>query len=159
MRFEHLIQVNDPRLPLAPLTRQQLWRGLVRRAEQPAEFVLGLSGAVIHERHRDGEVVELIRTLDFGSFQVADRLRMVPMQETQTSTPAGSGWPASRMIIRIEEPEPAWLCLRFVYESDAEDGAEGMEAIAAALRNQAYKSADVDTVRRIRELAAKGELD
>ena len=43
MRFEHLVQINDPLMPLLePLSREQLWRGLVRRAEEPTRFVLGL---------------------------------------------------------------------------------------------------------------------
>ena len=32
MRFEHLIQINDPLMPLLDtLSREQLWRGLVLR--------------------------------------------------------------------------------------------------------------------------------
>ena len=34
LNFEHLVQVNDPLNPLAEtLTREQLWQGLVLRAE------------------------------------------------------------------------------------------------------------------------------
>ena len=67
MRFEHLIEINDPLNPLLdPLSRAQLWRGLVRRAEHPCEFVLGLDGAQIHARIEDGIETELARTLDFG---------------------------------------------------------------------------------------------
>ncbi|MBK9243241.1 MAG: DUF1857 family protein [Burkholderiales bacterium] len=44
MRFEHLVQINDPLQPLlTEVSREQLWRGLLRRAEQPTEFVLGLA--------------------------------------------------------------------------------------------------------------------
>jgi len=51
MRFEHLVQINDPLQPMrAEVAREQLWRGLVRRAERPAEFVLGLAGATIEQR-------------------------------------------------------------------------------------------------------------
>jgi hypothetical protein len=79
MRFEHLVQINDPLQPLATeVSREQLRRGLVRRAERPAEFVLGLAGS---------------------SMRMARRLR-----------------------------------------------------------EQVYRSADVDTVRRIRDLAERGEL-
>jgi hypothetical protein len=36
LNFEHLIQINDPLNPLLEnMTRDQLWEGLVLRAEQP----------------------------------------------------------------------------------------------------------------------------
>ena len=35
MRYEHLVQINDPLMPLLDtLTRNQLWQGLVLRAEE-----------------------------------------------------------------------------------------------------------------------------
>ena len=40
MKFEHLIEINDPLNPLIdPLSVDQLWRGLVLRAESPKLFV------------------------------------------------------------------------------------------------------------------------
>src|SRR5512137_452669 len=87
MRYEHLVQINDPLMPLLDtLTRNQLWQGLVLRAEEPTQFVLGLENATIHSHDiRDG-VHELTRTLDFGSFQVEDRVRLVRdrLSEIQT---------------------------------------------------------------------------
>jgi hypothetical protein len=42
MRFEHLVEINDPLMPLlTELTREQLWRGLVLRAEDPTQFIGG----------------------------------------------------------------------------------------------------------------------
>ncbi len=159
MRYEHLVEINDPLNPLLePLSRAQLWRGLVRRAEQPAAFVLGLVAATIHRRIQDGTEVELERTLDFGPFQVHDRVRLVPLVHTQTHTAASAHFPASQLLIRIEEPAPEQLYLRFIYESDVADGAGALDAVTAALRNQAYESADLDTVALIRRLAEQGEL-
>lgn len=159
MRFEHLVQINDPQLPLLePLTREQLWRGLVRRAEEPTLFVLALAGATVHARERSGDVVELVRTLDFGNFTVADRVRLYPLERTETHTAATDRWPASRLTIRIEEPGPDALFLRFTYESDEAEGDSALDAVIAALRRRAYESADLDTVRCIRELARRGEL-
>ena len=41
MRFEHLVEINDPLMPLlTELTREQLWRGLVLRADDPTRFML-----------------------------------------------------------------------------------------------------------------------
>ncbi len=51
MKFEHLVAVNDPMNPLADtLTREQLWRGLVLRAEQPTAFIPHLDKCEILER-------------------------------------------------------------------------------------------------------------
>lgn len=159
MRFEHLIQINDPLMPLLDtLTRDQLWRGLVLRAEQPTQFILGLEMATIHSRRQCGAEIELIRTLDFGSFKVNDRVLLLPLQRTQIETSAGPTWPASRMTIEIEEPQPELLFLRFVYDGD-DPGADEVDRVTTTLRNQAYQLADRDTVTRIRLLAEEGWLD
>jgi hypothetical protein len=159
MRFEHLVQINDPLMPLLEtLTREQLWNGLVRRAEDPTQFVLGLDGATIHARREHEGCVELTRTLDFGVFQVRDRVVLTPLTQSENFTAASDKYPASRLTIRIEEPAPEQLFLRFVYESDEVEGSGELDTITVALRKQAYESADLDTVQRIRQLAEAGEL-
>ena len=160
VRFEHLIQINDPLMPLLDtLTREQLWRGLVLRAEDPTQFVFGLEIATIHSRRHVGEEIELVRTLDFGSFKVDDRVRLLPQLRSEIHTHAGPTWPASRMRIEIEEPQPELLFLRFIYESDEIAGAGELDDVTTALRKQAYERADLDTVARIRALAEEGWLD
>lgn len=160
MRFEHLVQVNDPLMPLlTEVSRSQLWRGLVLRAEEPAQFVVGLQRATIMARRQDGEATELDRVLDYGSFQVHDRVRLLPLMRSEIHTAAGATWPASRMTISIEEPEPDALFLRFVYEAESEvAGHGGLDEMTVALRQQAYEGADLDTVVRIRALAEAGRL-
>lgn len=163
MRFEHLVEINDPLMPLlTPLTRAQLWRGLVRRAEQPTEFVLGLEGYALRARGTTAAGVWLERRLDFGSFAVEDRVELTPLAGSFTRTAAGPTWPASTLAIRIEEPRPAALYLRFTYEFDdgaANDADIGDDAAQTlTLRRRAYTAADLDTVQRIRELAEAGAL-
>lgn len=160
MRFEHLVQVNDPLMPLlTEVSRSQLWRGLVLRAEDPAQFVVGLDSVTIVARRQDGEATELERVLDYGSFRVHDRVRLLPLMRSEIHTAAGATWPASRMTISIEEPELDALFLRFVYEAASEVAGEGgLDAMTVALRQQAYEGADLDTVVRIRALAEAGRL-
>ena len=51
MKFEHLIEINDLLNPLMDtITREQLWRGLVIRAESPKLFVPHLDDAEIGPR-------------------------------------------------------------------------------------------------------------
>ncbi len=160
MRFEHLVQINDPLMPLlTEVTRAQLWRGLVLRAEDPAQFVVGLEGVTIDARRELSGVTELERTLDYGSFKVRDRVRLMPDHRTEIRTAAGSSWPASRMTITIEEPSPDALFLRFVYEAESEVlGEGGLDEVTVALRQQAYEGTDLDTVVRIRALVEAGRL-
>jgi hypothetical protein len=159
MRYEHLVQINDPLMPLLDtLTRNQLWQGLVLRAEDPTQFVLGLEGATIHSHDVHDGVHELTHTLDFGSFRVDDSVRLVRDHGSEIHTRAGPTWPASRLVITIEEPEPDLLFLRFVYESEEPAGNAELDPVIAELREQAYERADLDTVVRIRALAAQGLL-
>ncbi len=160
MHFEHLVQINDPQVPLLdPLTRAQLWRGLVRRAEQPTEFVLALDSCHIVGRRTDGDATVLERNLDFGPFQVRDIVTLRPEHEVHTLAERTERWPTSRMSIRIEEPVPDALFLRFAYEWDDDAPMGELDAMALELRQQAYLSSDLDTVQRIRELAQAGLLD
>jgi len=160
MRFEHLVEINDPLMPLiSEVSRAQLWRGLVLRAEDPVQFVLGLEHATTTAREELGAVTTLARILDFGSFQVHDTVRLVAPSHSEIATAAGASWPASRMSIAIEEPAPQRLFLRFVYERfESVVQPDGLEQVTRTLREQAYASADFDTVVRIRELAERGRL-
>jgi len=161
MRFEHLVQINDPLNPLLDtLTRAQLWRGLVLRAESPQQFVFGLAGCRIHSREQLASSMRLTRTLDFGAFEVHDRVELEPEWRTHTTTEAGATWPAGRLDIFIEEPQPENLYLRFVYELEGPEDSDSGEfgAQVEALRREAYRGADLDTVARIRQLAEAGTL-
>ena len=55
MKFEHLIEINDPLNPLIDtLSLEQVWRGLVLRAESPRLFVPHLDECQISERSDAG---------------------------------------------------------------------------------------------------------
>jgi hypothetical protein len=159
LKFEHLIQINDPLVPLlTPLSRQQLWQGLVLRAHHPTEFVLGLESCVIESQETQGIRTILNRVLDFGPFQVHDTVTLLPMEEVAVLAHASDLWPRCVAIVRIEEPEAGNLFLRFIYELDLQEGSEDLQEPALELRKQAYIAADMDTVQLIRELSAQKGL-
>jgi Domain of unknown function (DUF1857) len=159
MHFEHLIQINDPRLALVEfLSRQQLWLGLVHRGRQPAGFARGLEGSTVDSERREADVTTLTRTLDFGSFRVRDRVKLVEGSHIVITAAATEQWPQSTLSIAIEEPAPELLFLRFIYESPDTDFGQPEDRLVAELRRQAYEQSDIDTVVRIRELAANGDL-
>jgi hypothetical protein len=155
--FEHLVEINEPRLPGVQLGRGQLWAGLVLRAEEPLRFVEGLEAARITDRREVGGCLELDRELDFGSFRVRDTVVLTAPSESLTRVTAGETWPASTLLVRIEEPEPGRPFLRFIYEAD-ESGSAAPDEVTRRLRQQAYQELDLDTVRRIRALAEQGAL-
>ena len=158
MRFEHLVQINDRLMPLlTKVTRGQLWKALVLRAEEPTRFMFVLDACRIDQRESTPDGFELHRTLDFGNFVVNDRATLVVPNELVVETRAGATWPASRLTIRIEEPEPESLFLRFVYESDESVDTE-LDTLTDTLRRQAYEAADLDMVVRIRQLVEDGAL-
>ncbi len=156
MKFTHLIEINTTGNPLiAPLSREQLWRGLVLRAERPTLFVIGLDACEITQRSDQA----LSRTLQFGQLKVHDQVRLLPLQHVHYHVPEQKDIPASDLTMTIEEPQPGALFVRFEYD-DHQGDVEGDEAaFYNEFRREAYKEADIDTIRMIRQLAVEGQLD
>jgi hypothetical protein len=156
MKFNHLVEINDPANPLIePLTRQQIWRGLLLRAEDPMPFVIGLDECRIVERSATG----LSRELVFGALVVRDRVSYDLMKSVRYETAAQDEMPAATLVMTIEEPEPGALFVRFEYDSGTQpDPTEPMSEMYDDFRRNAYQESDIDCIRLIRELAAKGQL-
>ncbi len=155
MKFVHLVVINDPLNPLIePLTRDQLWRGLVLRAEAPKRFIAWLDGSEIRS-----EGVDLIaRTLHYGEVAICDTVVFTAQQQVQYDVPAQGDIPASRLLVTIEEPGAGMLHVRFSYDDFMEETPGSMEAFYNEFRRSAYQEADIDTIRVIRELAGEGLL-
>ncbi len=155
MRFEHLVEINDPGNPtLEPLTAEQLWQGLVLRAESPELFVLGLDGADVIERGEGW----IERVLHFGQAHVRDRVDFTPrrgVRYTSAPTPEHAG---GTLEMLIETPTPSALLVRFIYQTTMPSVDESGDDRYAEIVKSAYHEADLDTVRKIREIAATGRL-
>jgi len=155
MHFAHLIQINDPGNPLvATLSREQLWHGLVLRAERPTLFVMGLDRCEIIHRTQTG----IGRRLYFGKLVIEDAVRFFPPLKVHYLVPEQDEIPASGLTMTIEAPQPDSLFVRFDYE-DARVAADTADAFYDTFRRSAYQEADIDTIRVIRQLAASGKLD
>lgn len=156
MKFEHLIEINDPMNPLTDtLTREQLWRGLVLRAEQPTMFIPHLDACEILER---GPGL-LKRRLRFGELVIEDQVHLSPLQEVRYEVPAQGEIAASSLRMIIEAPTSAMLLVRFCYDDGQGEHTDPANAMYDDFKKSAYQEADIDTVRVLRQLAGEGKLD
>lgn len=155
MKFEHLIEINDPLNPLLDaLTIEQLWSGLVLRAESPKLFVPQLDEAIIDERTDNS----FRRRLRYGQLVIEDRVRLEPLQRVVYDVPAQNDITASTLTMSIEQPTPETLYVRFQYDDGHDAETDAANAMYDEFKRSAYKEADIDTVGMIRELATQGRL-
>lgn len=151
MKFEHLIQINDPANPLLEfLSREQLWQGLWQRVENPMLFLPGLESCEILERQESS----LLRVLDFGAARIRDRVSFSAQQWLRFDIEAGASHAGGALTIRVEEPQPLALFLRFTYETSLQEESE--DGRYAEYVKSAYRESDLETVRVIRLLLAEG---
>jgi hypothetical protein len=156
MKFTHLIEINAPgNLLILPLSRAQIWHGLVMRAERPTLFLIGLDSCEILERTESG----LSRKQQFGPLIVLDQVHLLHMTQVHYHVPQQNEIPVSDLKMTIEEPQPGALFVRFEYDDHAGEVEADEEKFYNDFRRSAYLEADIDTVRVIRELAVEGKLD
>lgn len=153
--YEHLVEINDTQQARPHLTRQQIWQGLVARAYTPKLFVPGLDGYTVTEQPTMPGT-QLQRTLDYGTFQVHDRVTLQDGHSMITEVAAGPTWPESRLTIIIEEPSAGQFFLRFLYQWQDSGESDALAEMTRNFRENAYYTADLDTVAKIRELALLG---
>jgi hypothetical protein len=156
MKFDHLIQINDPLNPLIdPLTRDQLWRGLMQRASYPMLFVPWLDACDVTSRSDNA----IDRTLRYGDVVIHDHVTFLPQQQVRYDVPAQCDIPASRLNMTIEEPQPGLLFVRFEYDDGSPDVEGTTDALYNDFRRSAYQESDIDTIRIIRQMSAEGQLN
>lgn len=159
MQFEHIVVVNDPTMGVGEqLSREELWSGLLRRAQDPLAFVENLDRAAILEQGENW----FVREMWFGEMRVLDRITLEPAYMVHYETEPSEQHRGGSLTMTIEAPSPDVLCVRFRYstplpEVAAQDTDAG-DAYFVPWIKSAYHQADVDTIKRIRELAAAGEL-
>jgi hypothetical protein len=154
MEFEHLVEINDPLLPLVdPLTREQLWRGLERRAREPLDFLDAFDGC----RELESTAHYVRHELTFGRHVYTEEVHFDPQRSIRHRIVGEDRHAGSELLVTIEEPAPGALWVRFRYRTvilDAEDTGPALDDA----RRAAYREADIETIRRIRRFAALGEL-
>lgn len=155
MKFNHLIQINDPLNPLIDnLTREQLWRGLVMRAEAPQLFMEHLDECQLSDKTE----AAVKRMLRYGELRIHDVVTYTPQVRVHYQVPAQGEIPDSSLSMTIEEPEDEALFVRFEYDDGTPEEVDSEKAFYDQFRRSAYEAADIDTIRVIRELITKGSL-
>lgn len=155
MKFTHLIEINNPLNPLIDtLSREQLWRGLVMRTEDPKRFVPYLDECRIVGRSSAG----IERVLRYGEKEIRDQVSFLPQLRVHYHVPEQTDIPVSDLNMTIEEPQDELLFVRFEYDDHNTAPESTAEAFYNEFRRSAYQESDIDTVRVIRQLAAAGEL-
>src|SRR6201986_3027864 len=129
------------------MTRDQLWEGLVLRAEQPQLFVIGLDSCTILSR--EGNVLE--RELHYGQATVRDRVTLQENRSVRYDIQQTADYVGGSLTMTIEQPDELQLFLRFEYAttlpvSDDQDARQTQEIVKSA-----YRESDIDTVRLIRQ--------
>ncbi|CDG80762.1 SRPBCC family protein [Janthinobacterium agaricidamnosum] len=156
MKFEHLIEINDPLNPLIdPLSHEQLWRGLVLRAESPKLFVPHLDACQILARDDSG----FQRSLRYGELVITDTVLLVPQIQVRYEVAAQQDISASSLVMTIETPTPGSLWVRFQYNDSHDAATDAANAMYDEFRRSAYQESDIDTIRVLRDLAEQGRLD
>ncbi|MGE5387208.1 MAG: SRPBCC family protein [Betaproteobacteria bacterium] len=153
MRFEHLIEINDPANPLIPqLSRAEVWRGLMYRVENPVLFLPGLETCTILERGPS----DVRRELHFGNTVVHDAVDFDEGERVRFVIAPSANHAGGELTISIEEPAPEHLFLRFAYRTTLAEGADWEDTAYIEYVKSAYHASDIDCVQIIRVLAAGG---
>ncbi|MDW5417034.1 MULTISPECIES: AtaL-like protein [unclassified Iodobacter] len=151
MQLEHLVAVNDPSNDLV-LTRAELWKGLLIRAECPDVFMPHVDHVEIIERSS----LHLLRKMIIGAMHIQDRIHLVHEQHLRYDTEPSEQHGGGTLLMQIEEPETGMLFVRFHYQTPQDD--QGEEEEYAKFLKAAWQQNDVETIKKIRELAAEGSL-
>lgn len=150
LEFQHIIQINDPeQTHIPPISRQQLWEGLVFRAKYPEHFTPSLS-CTIEQYNDDG----FVRKLSFGQGHLRDRVILVDNSEIRTTPVDAQQALFAQSIARIEEPAPGYLFVRFEYRRDAPPASDGIDV--AEYLKAAYVENDREAISLLRKFALEG---
>jgi Acetylaranotin biosynthesis cluster protein L len=149
LHHEHIVRINDPANGVGGwLTREQLWAGLHHTVVDPQVLDETIDWAQIEEIQPG----RLRREIRRGKQSTADEVELVPNQSLQIQADGAGMFAGSTLTIRIEEPAPEMLFVRFTYElcglADVRDAEEDRA------RCSAYQSSDIERIRQARRYAA-----
>ena len=154
--LSHSVSVNDPELQGdgPPLSRHEIWQGLLLKAENPVPFLDSMSACTIVERGENW----LLRDFTLRGEDMQERVTMEPENrivfERTRSSAMGT---VTNEIIERDDGE---LELRFSFSLEVDGIAHGSdeEAAYAERMSQSYFSGVASTLGEIRRRVAAGTL-
>lgn len=150
LKLQHHIHINPyPAYELAHLSPEQLWSGLVLRVLEPVRFTLGLDEAQVVKISE----VQYRRVLSFGAHNISDEVALEPQRSVRFVTESTEQIPSGQLYYEIQEDTTHGLLLLCEYatafpEPETDEERQLLETIKSA-----YRMADEDMVRIIREYA------
>jgi hypothetical protein len=151
LHHEHIVRINDPANAAgAWLTRAQLGAGLQHTVLAPELLDESIDSASIEE------IVpgRLRREIRRGRCAINDEVELVPNESLRIRADAAGAFAGSTLTIRIEEPAPEMLFVRFTYDlCGLEEVRDEQEDTA---RCSAYHDSDVERIRQVRRFAMHG---
>lgn len=150
LHHEHIVRINDPANAGAMwLTREQLWNGLHHTIVAPQALDDSIDSASISVVN-PGRLRRCIRR---GAAALSDEVALAPLDFIQITADATGAFAGSTLTMRIEEPAPQMLFVRFTYEvcglADARDEEEDRARCCA------YQDSDIDRIRAARRFATR----
>jgi hypothetical protein len=144
--FEHLVRINDPAEPrLEWLAREALWEGLWRSVAAAGEHDPGVDECSLEslgeERAR--------RRLRRGSRLDTDLLEWCHLESITVRPDPQGPFAGSSLDMRIEEPAPDMLFVRFTYRLVGGE-AEPLTEPERVARHAAWQQADLARIRSVR---------
>jgi|SRR5689334_14571504 hypothetical protein len=147
------IDVNPP--DIAPrLTQDQVWRGLVMKAENAVLFVPRMQSSTVLERWSDG----LLREVVNDGHRFREKITFTPTVEVlfeRVGTEDNAGW-----ITNVISESEHGLLLTFTFAVNLPGAAPGtaQERAKGAAMRESYVGAVRATLARVRELVGEGKL-
>ena len=148
LHHEHIVRINDPaNVAGAWLTREQLWAGLQHTVLAPELLDESIDSASIEEIGPR----RLRREIRRGRSATSDEVELVPNESLRIRADANGAFAGSTLTIRIEEPAPEMLFVRFTYDvCGLEEVRDEQEDNA---RCSAYRTSDIQRIRQARRFA------
>lgn len=150
LKLQHHIRINPyPTQEQAHLSIEQLWSGLVLRVLEPMRFTIGLDGAQVTQVNER----QYRRTLSFGAHSIADEVALEPQHSVRFVTEATEQIPSGQLYYEIQDDPTHGLVLLCEYATAFPEPQSDEEQQLLETIKSAYRMADEDMVRIIREYA------
>jgi hypothetical protein len=139
LHHEHIVRINDPaNVGGAWLRHTVLAPELLDQSIDSASIREIVPGRLRREIRR-------------GRYAISDEVELVPNESLRIRADAAGAFAGSTLTIRIEEPAPQMLFVRFTYDVCGLEEMRDQQEDSA--RCSAYHSSDIERIRQVRRFA------